>query len=83
MRWWDNITDSMDVSLSKHQEIVKNRATWWLEAMESQRAEHNVVTEHQQQQQNSSILSLLKKLHTIFHSGHTNVYVHQQRSRQI
>ena len=27
-RWLDNITDSMDMSLSKHQEIVKHREAW-------------------------------------------------------
>ena len=28
MRWLDSITDSMDMSLSKIQEIVKNREPW-------------------------------------------------------
>ena len=28
MRWWVGIIDSMDMSLSKFQEIVKDREAW-------------------------------------------------------
>ena len=28
MRWLDSITDSMDVSSRKSQELMKNRGTW-------------------------------------------------------
>ena len=45
MRRFDSITDSMDMNLSKLQEIVKDRSPGVLQPMGSQRVGHDLVTE--------------------------------------
>ena len=35
MRWLDDIIDSMDMNLSKLQEMVKDREIWWAAAHET------------------------------------------------
>ena len=44
MRWLDGITDSMDMSLNKLQETVKDREAW---SKGKQRIGHDLVTEQQ------------------------------------
>ena len=48
MRRLDSITDSMDMNLSKLQEIMKNRGDW-LHSMGWQRIGHDLATEQQKQ----------------------------------
>ena len=45
MRWLDGITDSMDMSLGKLPEIVKEGESGVLQSVGSQRVGHDLVTE--------------------------------------
>ena len=49
MRWLDGITDSIDMSLSKLREIVKDRKTWHAAIHEVTRVGHDLATEQQPQ----------------------------------
>ena len=48
MKWLDSITNSIDMSLSKLQEIVNDRKAWCVEVHGLQRVEHDLVNEQQQ-----------------------------------
>ena len=66
MRWLDSIIDSMDMSLSKLQEIAKDKGVWHAAVPGTQRVGHNLATGQQ---------------HSAFHSGCTNLYLYEQHTR--
>ena len=47
MRWLEGSTDTMDMNLSKFQEMVEDREVWWAAVHGVRRVGHNIVTEQQ------------------------------------
>ena len=57
MRWLDNTTDSMDMTLSKLQVMVKDREAWRAAVHGVKKSQHSCATE---QQQNTTSFHFIK-----------------------
>ena len=59
MKWLDDITNTMEMTLGKLWEMVKDREACMMQSMGSQRVGHDWLTEQQEEEENSRKISKL------------------------